>query len=53
MPVVGAGWPTGPCCRVTVVVGEVDVEVEVDIDVDDNDDVDDDVMATEVVVEED
>jgi hypothetical protein len=36
VPVVGAGWPTGPCPRVVVgVVGVVEVGV-VDVDVDEN-----------------
>lgn len=40
MPVVGAGWPTGPCATVVgdVVVGVVvdDIDVGVDVDVDGN-----------------
>ena len=56
MPVVEAGWPTGPCATVVgcvVVVGVVDVDdinVGVDVDVDENPNENE--LATKLVVED-
>lgn len=56
MPVVGAGWPTGPCATVVgcvVVVGVVDVEdinAGVDADVDENPNENE--LATRLVMED-
>lgn len=54
MPVVGAGWSTGPCPKVVVgvvtvvVVGVVDVGVGVDVDENANENV----LGAELVVED-